>query len=123
MPVQRMCKDCSRSIIVWNTTQTRCIKCQQSRSKAKPKKPIKYLGKQGRRTVKAVAQWKKTQKPNDQGYHVCYLCGKWITYLEAEHKLSKARHPDQRTNLDNLAPTCSECNNNKRSRDYEESIG
>jgi len=44
MPVQKMCKDCGRSIIVWSTLQTRCPKCQQARSKAKPPRKIKQKG-------------------------------------------------------------------------------
>ena len=118
MAVLKMCKDCGRSIVVYSTAQTRCPKCQQARSKAKAPKPIPPIGKQGKRTATVVAKWKKTQKPNDQGYYICYLCGKWITYLEAEHKLSKARHPDKRTDPTNFAPVCSQCNEEKRSKDY-----
>lgn len=118
--VLRMCKDCGRSIVIFNTAQTRCPKCQQARSKAKPPKPIAKIGKQGKKTAAAVAKWKKTQTPNHEGYYECYICHKWIPYLEAEHKLSKARHPDKRTDPTNLAPVCSECNEKKRSKDYEE---
>lgn len=120
MPVNRMCKDCGRSIIVWSTAQTRCPACQKKRSKAKPRKAITKVGKQGKNTAAAVEKWKRTQKPNDQGYYICYICGKWITYLRAEHKLSKARHPSERTNPHNFAPVCDECNDEKRSKDYVE---
>lgn len=120
-----MCKDCGKSIIIWNTAQTRCAKCQQARSKAKPPKPLKQstkpiakVGKQGKKTNAAVAKWKKTQKPNHEGYFVCYICKKWITNLTAEHMLSKARHPDQRTNPENFAPVCDDCNREKASKDY-----
>jgi len=119
MPTQKMCKSCGRSIIIWNSAQTRCAKCQKERSKAKPPKPINKVGKQGKKTASAVAKWKKTQKPNHEGYYTCYLCGKWVPYLEAEHKLSKARHPESRTDPNNLAPVCSECNEKKRSKDYK----
>ena len=125
MPVNRMCKDCGKSIIVWSTAQTRCPKCQQARSKAKPPKPLKRstkpiakVGKQGKKTASAVEKWKRAQKPNDQGYCECYICHKWVTYLRAEHMLSKARHPSERTNPDNFAPVCDECNDEKRSKDY-----
>lgn len=117
MAVNRMCKSCGRSIIVWSTAQTRCPKCQLARSKAKPPKPIAKIGKQGRKTAAAVAKWKKTQKPNHEGYYVCYMCGKWVEYLEAEHVKSKARHPELRTDPSNFKPTCDECNNKKRSND------
>lgn len=129
MAVQRMCKGCGRSIIIWNTAQTRCAKCQQARSKAKPPtplkkstKPIAKVGKQGKKTASAVEKWKRKQKPNDQGYYVCYICGKWVTYLRAEHMKSKARHPELRTVESNFAPVCDPCNDAKRSKDYEEMI-
>lgn len=117
MAVQRLCKSCGRSIIIWNTTQTRCAKCQQKRSKAKPPKPIKKIGKQGKKTAAAVAKWKKTQQPNHQGYFTCYMCGKWVPYLIAEHVKSKARHPELRTDFNNLKPTCDDCNREKGSKD------
>lgn len=92
----------------------------------KPHKPItarvrlKPLGKAGKRTVAAVAKWKRTQPPNHQGYFECYLCHKWVTYLEAEHVKSKARHPDLRTDPNNLKPACSSCNSLKGSNDARE---
>jgi 5-methylcytosine-specific restriction endonuclease McrA len=45
------------------------------------------------------------------------MCGKWITYLEAEHVKSKARHPELRTEANNLKPCCAECNAKKGSKD------
>ena len=118
MPVNRMCKDCGRSIIVWSTAQTRCPACQKKRSKAKPPKAIRKVGKQGKKTAAAVDKWKRKQKPNHQGYYVCYICGKWIEYLTAEHMLSKARHPSERDNPDNFAVVCHDCNREKASKDY-----
>lgn len=124
MAVQRMCKDCGRSIIVWSTAQTRCPKCQKARSKAKPPRPLKRpskpiakVGKQGKKIAAAVAKWKKTQTPNHEGYFICYMCRKWIPYLMGEHVKSKARHPELRTDQKNLKPTCAECNEKKGSED------
>lgn len=89
----------------------------------KRREPIKVnklpnkIGKAGKRTNAAVAKWKKTQEPNHEGYYVCYICGKWITYLVAEHVKSKARHPELRTDPNNLKPTCDDCNREKGSKD------
>lgn len=123
-PVNRMCKSCGRSIIVWNTAQSRCVKCQQARSKAKPPKPlpratkpIKQVGRKGKEIAKAVKDWKKTQPANHEGYWECYMCRRWIPYLTAEHVKSKARHPDLRTDPANLKPTCDDCNRTKASND------
>jgi 5-methylcytosine-specific restriction endonuclease McrA len=88
----------------------------------KPRKPLQQkkglnkIGKVAKKTQKAVNSWKKCQKPNHQGYYVCYLCGRWIDYLMAEHMNSKARRPDQRTDKDNLQPTCADCNKEKGSK-------
>lgn len=82
----------------------------------KPTKPMNKIGKQGKRTAKAVAEWKKTIKPNHQGYYECYMCLRMMDYLEAEHVKSKARHPELRTDPNNLKPTCSECNEAKGSK-------
>lgn len=75
------------------------------------------LGKQGRKTANAVARWKRKQKPNHQGYYVCYLCNTWVTYLMAEHVKSKARHPELREVEDNFKPVCAPCNKDKASKD------
>jgi len=82
----------------------------------KPTKPMNRVGKVAKKTNKAVANWKKTIEPNHQGYYECYMCLKWIDYLEAEHVNSKVRRPDQRTDPNNLKPTCSECNAKKGSK-------
>lgn len=80
-------------------------------------KPIAKIGKQGKKTAAAVAKWKKTQKPNHEGYFICYMCGRWVDNLIAEHVKSKARHPELRTEHDNLKPTCDDCNRKKGSND------
>lgn len=119
-----MCKDCQRSTVVWNTAQTRCAKCQKARSKAKQPKPLKRStkpiaakGKHTKAVDAAVAKWKRLQKPNDQGYYVCYICGKWVDYLMAEHVKSKVRHRNLATDENNLKPVCAECNEAKGSKD------
>jgi hypothetical protein len=80
-------------------------------------KPINKVGKVTKKTNAAVSQWKRKQKPNHQGYWICYICGKWIDYLEAEHAQSKVRHPELRADQNNLKPVCSDCNEKKGSKD------
>ena len=89
----------------------------------KPRKAIKTyklpakIGKQGRHTANAVEAWKRKQKPNIRGNYVCYICFKEVPYLMAEHVMSKARHPELRTDHNNLQPVCAECNEAKGSND------
>lgn len=90
-----------------------------ARTTLKTYKPMNKIGKVQKRTQIAVAKWKRTQEPNHQGYYTCYMCGKWIDYLEAEHVKSKARNPELRTDLNNLKPTCSSCNSKKGSKNEQ----
>lgn len=75
------------------------------------------VGKVQKRTQSAVAKWKRTQAPTHEGYYKCYICGKYIDYLMAEHVKSKARNPDKLTDLTNLKPVCANCNERKGSKD------
>lgn len=112
MPVRtKPCKYCESD----RHTSLQCF--QRPKKPINKRKPLKKIGKVGKKTASAVAKWKRTQKPNHEGYFECYICGKWITYLEAEHVKSKARHPGLRTDPNNLKPTCDECNEKKRSND------
>lgn len=79
---------------------------------------MRKIGKIQRETNNAVAQWKRTQQPNHQGYYICYICGQWVTYLMAEHVKSKAQHPELRTDQSNFKPVCAECNRKKGSKSY-----
>lgn len=84
------------------------------------RKPMNKIGNVQKKTSVAVTSWKKTQPSNHQGYWECYICHKMIDYLIAEHVNSKVRHPDLRTDTDNLRPVCNSCNQEKGSNDYEE---
>lgn len=91
MPVQRMCKDCGRSIIVWTSTQTRCAKCQKARSKANPPKPIKKIGKE---TNKYNVWRDVVAKPyltNKYGY-ICDHCKRNDVHLDVAHKKTRGAH-------------------------------
>ena len=79
-------------------------------------KPMNKVGKVTKQTNAAVAKWKRTQATNHQGYYECYICHKWVPYLMAEHVKSKARNPDRRTDLENLKPSCADCNREKGSK-------
>lgn len=83
---------------------------------------MRTVGSQGKKTANAVAKWKRTRKPNHEGYYVCYICGKWVTYLMAEHVESKARNPARRTDPTNLKPVCTECNQKKGSKSILEAL-
>lgn len=80
---------------------------------------MKQIGKQGKKTASYVEKWKRTQKPNHQGYYQCYISGVWVDYLTAEHPYSKTRHPDMRTNQ-KLEPVSAEINKLKGSLDISD---
>lgn len=126
MPVHRMCKDCGRSIIVWNTAQTRCPKCQQARSKAKPPKAIPKVGKEYKKWKQTKEQWIKENPPNEQGFWVCYLqispqCPKLLDRpeLTLDHVIGRGRDPSKRHDKNNLKPACGACNYLKGSQSIE----
>ena len=106
MPVQRMCKSCGRSIIVWSTVQTRCPKCQKARSKAKPPKPIRKVGKE---TLKYNA-WRDTiAKPYlDKHYgHICAVRDCPMTDgLEVDHIKTRGARHDLKYDVKNVRYLC-----------------
>lgn len=80
------------------------------------------LGKVAKKTSKAVKEWEKGQKPNHEGYWICFYCDAWIEYLTGEHTLSKARNPEFRTDISKLVITCNFDNKRKGSMDAESYI-
>lgn len=121
MTVQRMCKNCGKSIIVWSTAQTRCPKCQQARSKAKPPKPIKKAGKKYNDWRKYRKGWLETNKPNDDGFYECYICGKWLIPKETtlDHVIPRSNRPDLSYDESNIRPCCFTCNTAKGSKSID----
>jgi len=81
--------------------------------------PIKKKGRVGKETDSAVAKWKRTQKPNHQGYYICYISGCPLDYLMAEHPYSKTRHPGLRA-TQKFEPVSAEMNELKGSMDIED---
>jgi 5-methylcytosine-specific restriction endonuclease McrA len=111
--MSKQCKWCGAS----EHTSFYCFK--KPRKPIAKRTPINKVGKQGKKTAAAVAKWKRTQNPNHRGNYVCYICSKEIPYLVAEHVKSKARHPDLRTDPNNLKPTCADCNREKGAKDND----
>lgn len=123
MPVQRMCKDCGRSIIVWSSVQTRCAKCQKARSKAKPPKPLqrstKPIKKIGKETLKYNAWRDKVAKPYlDKKYGIkCDNCGAYphqkddgeYTRHDVAHKKTRGARHDLKFDVKNVRYLCRIC--------------
>lgn len=94
-----------------------CVKHKPHKQIDRVKRP-RPAGKVQTATNKAVAEWKANQKPNHEGYYQCYICGRWVDYLMAEHVKSKARSPESRTDHNNLKPVCARCNKAKGSKSF-----
>lgn len=108
MPTQRMCKSCGRSVIVWNTAQTRCAKCQKARSKAKAPKPIKKVGKQ----TLTYNRWRDTvAKPylNDKFGYRCAVRGCHVEEdLHVDHVRTRGSRHDLKMVVTNVRYLCFE---------------
>jgi len=95
-------------------------KCpRKARATLNTTKPMKKVGRVGKQTAATVAKWKKTIKPNHEGYYTCYIGGDLVPYLTAEHPYSKARHPELRI-TQKFEPVCNEHNTLKGSLDIDE---
>ena len=116
---EKFCKYCLNSGHSAFTCPRKPRKPLHSRSTLSTKTRLKPVGKQGKKTANYVAEWKKTQKPNHQGFYTCYISGQQIPYLMAEHPYSKVRHPELRTNQ-KLEPVSAEINKLKGSMDISD---
>lgn len=83
-------------------------------------KPMNKTGRVSRRTANAVANWRKTIKPNHQGFYTCHYCNVWTKDPVTEHMESKARRPDLRTTASNFVIACVDCNGKKLSKSHDE---
>lgn len=110
-----------------------CKHCQGTNhtSMTCPSKPRPQLRQEARKTrEKRVAvshEWFKLNPPDNDGLWHCYLrvspeCPYELTRatIQLEHKKSKARHPELRYDVTNLAPACAPCNKLKGSLDFDE---
>jgi len=92
---------------------------------SRPRKPLQAK-KPMRKRGKHFKQWMETRdkwlEQNKAPYHFCYICNKMMTrtQLTLDHIKSRARHPELRYKLSNLAPCCAPCNTAKGSRSLEE---
>lgn len=123
--VEHICKECGTSFVRFMTTQTRCQKCTYNRY-AKPRKPIKRIGKVTKKWIETRHEWIKQNPADKNGYWYCYLkypgicIGRMdIDQLTLDHKKSRSSRPDLRFDLANLAPACVYCNNQKGSASHE----
>jgi DNA-directed RNA polymerase subunit RPC12/RpoP len=115
MPVLRMCKDCGRSIVVFNTAQTRCPNCQLARSKAKPRKPLprstKPIRKVGKETLK-YNTWRDTiaipYLTKRFGYK-CFNCGRDDVKLDVDHIKTRGARHDLKFDVKNVRFACRDC--------------
>jgi len=105
-PINRMCKSCGRSIIIWNTAQTRCPACQKKRSKAKPPKPIKKIGKQ----TLDYNKWRDTvAKPylTEKYSYICAVVGCYVDeHLHVDHISTRGAHHELKKTLSNVRYLC-----------------
>lgn len=85
-------------------------------------KRLRTAGKYSMRWMATKRAWHKANRPNHQGYYVCYICQKHIAEAEVtlDHIKSRSRYPELRFELTNLAPCCSGCNTLKGSKELEE---
>lgn len=81
-----------------------------------PKATRKSLAMQDARRV-----WFQENPPNDEGYYVCYLCGRWLIPAETtlDHVVPRSHAPELRLEPSNLAPCCYVCNSKKGSKSLE----
>lgn len=108
----RSCRYCGLS------THTTMGCFARPRNRTLSRKTIRRIGKYGRKWLKTRAEWIK-QNP---GPWNCYICGELLTLetLTLDHKKSRSRHPELRYDHANLAPCCWRDNQEKGSKDYEE---
>lgn len=114
MPVKKLCKGgCGRSIIVWNSAQTRCADCQNKRSKAKPPTPLKRstkpIKKKGKATI-VYERWRDVvAKPYlDKRFgHVCFAkeCDA-VEALEVDHIKTRGARHDLKMDVKNVRYLC-----------------
>jgi len=124
--IERCCRNCGEPFRQFNKLQTKCGKCSYNLH-AKPRKPMKRLGKVGKQWLADRAEWVTNNPPDHQGYWACYLqispqcLGRMdLDQLNVEHMARRTRHPEQRRDQSYLRPACGPCNELKGSKDLEE---
>lgn len=78
-------------------------------------KPLRRLGKIGKKWLQFRAQW-FIDNPAD--YYICYICGDRLTRRETtlDHVIPRSNRPDLRFDPSNIEPCCWRCNAEKGSK-------
>lgn len=116
--IEKLCRTCFYSFRQYNRANLLCPKCAYNKY-AKPRKPIKRIGKVAKKWIETRNKWIK----NNPGPWQCYLklspmCLKSLSVdtLTLDHIQPRSRRPDLRFEYANLGPACLHCNNLKGSR-------
>lgn len=96
----------------------------------KPRRPIKNISDKALNKKQVTDRlWYQLNPPDSKGVWICYLqisseCPIKLTRstIVLEHYKSKARHPELKFEVTNLRPSCSLCNDLKRSLDIEDLV-
>lgn len=70
---------------------------------------MKQKGKTGLLWDKTRRAYLQKYPANFQGYHVCSLCGKWVTHIDIDHIKKRGSHPELLTDFENLRKVCRKC--------------
>jgi len=114
--VEVICRSCGNTFAQFNKLQRKCGKCAYNLN-AKPKKPIKRMGKVGKQWVSDRNEWVGNHPPSHEGYWYCVIGGGALTIdtLTVDHDISRGRDQSKRSDQDNLQPMCGFHNGDKGS--------
>lgn len=117
--IEHLCKACGRSFHRFNSLQTKCPLC--THNKLSTNKPLKKMGKVGKKWVETRHEWLK-KNANNSNTWTCVVGGGLLVIdtVTLDHDLSRSRRPDLRFDHDNLKPMCLFHNTDKGSRSLEE---
>ncbi len=92
--------------------------CDMCRINKHATKPLKKIGPITRKWIETRKDW----IVKNPGPWNCYICNKnlGINSMELDHIKSRSRYPELRYDLENLAPCCHTCNQEKGSLDLEQ---
>lgn len=83
--------------------------------------PIQTVGKHTKEWIATRGEWFKNNMPNDQGYYICYLCGKWLDQKDTtlDHVIPRSHDASLIHDFSNLQPCCFICSSLKGSQSLE----
>lgn len=123
--LEYMCISCGQTFVRFNSLQRKCGRCAYNLN-AKPKKPMKRMGKVGKEWLDTRNEWIKQNPPNHQGLWQCAIrispqCLGWvdIDQLQVDHIKARSKRQDLRNEQSNLQPSCSYCNSEKSSKSLD----